>query len=154
MYEAQFIQTPEYFTFALLAQTHPYAYTQIHSHTHMLIYSHCHIHVQVHSYHISLSDKRNFNFTRSQNGRERAANARDALAMLLYSRLFDWIVLRINQTLNTMNEVRQFIGVLGTYARFFDMYVCVACVSLVRFVNTEHHEISSLFALQFTCMCA
>ncbi len=48
--------------------------------------------------------------------------------MLLYSRMFDWIVLRINQTLNTTKEIRQFIGVLGmcTYSFLVHVRVCIS----------------------------
>eukprot|EP01121_Diplochlamys_sp_Union-15-3_P000162 TRINITY_DN1014_c0_g1_i1.p1 TRINITY_DN1014_c0_g1~~TRINITY_DN1014_c0_g1_i1.p1 ORF type:complete len:920 (+),score=212.17 TRINITY_DN1014_c0_g1_i1:54-2813(+) len=44
-----------------------------------------------------------------------AEGARDALAMLLYSRVFDWLVGRINQSLNNVAKARKIIGVLDIY---------------------------------------
>ncbi|KAM9496362.1 unconventional myosin-Vc [Clarias gariepinus] len=47
--------------------------------------------------------------------RERAINARDALAKHLYAYLFDRIILRINQALRVPGKQHSFIGVLDIY---------------------------------------
>lgn len=46
--------------------------------------------------------------------REQAESARDALSMLLYSRMFDYIVKRINDNI-CANKYQSFIGVLDIY---------------------------------------
>ncbi|KAN0024169.1 hypothetical protein ACTFIV_008569 [Dictyostelium citrinum] len=51
---------------------------------------------------------------------EQASQARDSLAMFLYSRLFDWLVVRINQSIDKIgNEKKEnsflFIGILDIY---------------------------------------
>eukprot|EP00026_Physarum_polycephalum_P000390 Phypoly_transcript_00390.p1 GENE.Phypoly_transcript_00390~~Phypoly_transcript_00390.p1 ORF type:complete len:1209 (+),score=284.14 Phypoly_transcript_00390:153-3779(+) len=49
------------------------------------------------------------------------SEARDSLAMLLYSRLFDWLVMRINQSISNPTEGLNFIGVLDIYGfEFFE----------------------------------
>jgi myosin heavy subunit len=47
--------------------------------------------------------------------REQAESCRDALAMLLYSRMFDWIVKRINDNINNASQAKYNIGVLDIY---------------------------------------
>lgn len=45
-----------------------------------------------------------------------ASTTRDSLAMLLYSRMFDWLVSRINQSIQNLNQKpKSFIGVLDIY---------------------------------------
>ncbi|EGG16236.1 myosin [Cavenderia fasciculata] len=46
---------------------------------------------------------------------KQACEARDSLAMYLYSRLFDWIVLRINNSINKVKGDNVFIGILDIY---------------------------------------
>eukprot|EP01119_Soliformovum_irregulare_P020308 TRINITY_DN6548_c0_g1_i8.p1 TRINITY_DN6548_c0_g1~~TRINITY_DN6548_c0_g1_i8.p1 ORF type:complete len:1188 (-),score=488.31 TRINITY_DN6548_c0_g1_i8:69-3632(-) len=46
---------------------------------------------------------------------EQALSTRDALSMLLYSRLFDWLVNRINVSIQAKKEAKSFIGVLDIY---------------------------------------
>ena len=41
--------------------------------------------------------------------------ARDALAKYIYSKIFDWIVVKINKALKTSGKVHKFIGVLDIY---------------------------------------
>lgn len=45
----------------------------------------------------------------------KAASARDGLAKLIYSRLFDWIVRIINDALASSGKSNTFIGVLDIY---------------------------------------
>lgn len=45
---------------------------------------------------------------------DQAESARDAIAMLLYSRLFDWLVKRINENIYTP-KFDHFIGILDIY---------------------------------------
>lgn len=49
--------------------------------------------------------------------RERAVNARDALAKHLYAYLFDCIIHRINQALRVPGKQHSFIGVLDIYGQ-------------------------------------
>jgi myosin-5 len=44
-----------------------------------------------------------------------AESAKDSLAMLIYSKLFDWLVSRINKSINNKPESKSFIGVLDIY---------------------------------------
>ncbi len=44
-----------------------------------------------------------------------AESAKDSLAMLIYSKLFDWLVTRINKSINNKSESKSFIGVLDIY---------------------------------------
>ncbi|XP_034402698.1 unconventional myosin-Vb isoform X1 [Cyclopterus lumpus] len=46
---------------------------------------------------------------------KQAENARDALAKLIYARMFDWIVQHINKALHTTAKQHSFIGVLDIY---------------------------------------
>jgi len=46
---------------------------------------------------------------------ERASTTRDALSMILYSRMFDWIVKRINESTQSKRAVKNSIGVLDIY---------------------------------------
>uniref|UniRef100_A0A0K2VG83 Myosin 5 [Tribolium castaneum] n=1 Tax=Lepeophtheirus salmonis TaxID=72036 RepID=A0A0K2VG83_LEPSM len=46
---------------------------------------------------------------------ESALFARDALAKTIYSKLFDWIVVKINMSLKTSGKTHKFIGVLDIY---------------------------------------
>eukprot|EP01102_Stenamoeba_stenopodia_P010426 TRINITY_DN313_c0_g2_i1.p1 TRINITY_DN313_c0_g2~~TRINITY_DN313_c0_g2_i1.p1 ORF type:complete len:1518 (+),score=388.08 TRINITY_DN313_c0_g2_i1:55-4608(+) len=46
---------------------------------------------------------------------EKAANVRDAFCMLLYSRLFDWLVEKINQNIRADKKAKSFIGILDIY---------------------------------------
>merc|ERR1719361_2085237 len=48
-------------------------------------------------------------------GAESAKFARDALAKYIYSKIFDWIVVKINKALKTSGKVHKFIGVLDIY---------------------------------------
>ena len=46
---------------------------------------------------------------------EQAESCRDALSMLLYSRMFDWIVKRMNESINNPSQAKYTIGVLDIY---------------------------------------
>eukprot|EP01117_Protostelium_nocturnum_P017407 TRINITY_DN7085_c1_g5_i3.p1 TRINITY_DN7085_c1_g5~~TRINITY_DN7085_c1_g5_i3.p1 ORF type:complete len:1433 (-),score=309.06 TRINITY_DN7085_c1_g5_i3:27-4325(-) len=46
---------------------------------------------------------------------DKASNTRDALSMLLYSRLFDWLVQRINLSIEAKKPFKSYIGVLDIY---------------------------------------
>ena len=46
---------------------------------------------------------------------ENAANSRDALSMLIYSRLFDWLVYRINENISNPSKTKYTIGILDIY---------------------------------------
>lgn len=65
--------------------------------------------------------------------RERAINARDALAKHLYAYLFDCIIHRINQALRVPGNQHSFIGVLDIYGQdkvFFFFSVCIGFYKL------------------------
>ncbi|KAL0155347.1 hypothetical protein M9458_049610, partial [Cirrhinus mrigala] len=47
--------------------------------------------------------------------KERAINARDALAKHIYAHLFDWVIHKINQALMVPGKQHSFIGVLDIY---------------------------------------
>ena len=46
---------------------------------------------------------------------QEACSSRDALSKAIYAKLFDWLVLRVNESLLTRNETRAFIGVLDIF---------------------------------------
>jgi myosin-5 len=46
---------------------------------------------------------------------EQAESSRDALAMLLYSKLFDWVVTRINENINKPALAKHTVGILDIY---------------------------------------
>ena len=54
---------------------------------------------------------------------DKAAMARDALVKIMYARLFDWIVVRVNQTTNVGDASNdRYIGLLDVYGfEFFDV---------------------------------
>jgi myosin-1 len=43
---------------------------------------------------------------------EQAKSARDSLSMLLYSQMFDWLVARINKSIQHTGKSKSFIGIL------------------------------------------
>ena len=53
----------------------------------------------------------------------RAATARDALVKIMYARLFSWIVVRVNQTIDASGDTSQrYIGLLDVYGfEFFEL---------------------------------
>lgn len=57
--------------------------------------------------------------------KERAINARDALAKHLYAYLFDCIIHRINQALRVPGKQHSFIGVLDIYGQDIVLYYCL-----------------------------
>ena len=54
-----------------------------------------------------------------------AANSRDSLAKTLYSRLFDWLVAKINESIGQDAESQTFIGVLDIYG--FESFKTNSC---------------------------
>lgn len=57
--------------------------------------------------------------------RERAINARDAMAKHLYAYLFDCIIHRINQALRVPGKQHSFIGVLDIYGQDKVIFYCL-----------------------------
>ncbi|EFA74941.1 myosin-5b [Heterostelium album PN500] len=51
----------------------------------------------------------------TNNTKERAENARDSLAMLLYGLMFDWLVVKINASMSIQQKSKSFIGILDIY---------------------------------------
>eukprot|EP01133_Synstelium_polycarpum_P013441 gene13441-15840_t len=49
------------------------------------------------------------------NTRDRAENARDSLAMLLYGLMFEWLVVKINASMAITAKSKSFIGILDIY---------------------------------------
>ncbi|GAM17155.1 hypothetical protein SAMD00019534_003300 [Acytostelium subglobosum LB1] len=49
------------------------------------------------------------------NTKERAENARDSLAMLLYGLMFEWLVVKINSSMSVQQKSKSFIGILDIY---------------------------------------
>lgn len=75
--------------------------------------------------------------------KERAINARDALAKQIYAHLFDWVINKINQALMVPGKQHSFIGVLDIYgyAKFIYIYICLSMNPfLISTVLTSHHR--------------
>ena len=51
-----------------------------------------------------------------------AMQARDALVKIMYARLFDYLVVRINQTVDDVAKAKMYIGLLDVYGfEFFEV---------------------------------
>ena len=51
-----------------------------------------------------------------------ACAARDALVKIMYARLFSWLVVRINQTVDDVKRAKHYIGLLDVYGfEFFEV---------------------------------
>lgn len=70
----------------------------------------------------------------------KAADARDALAKAIYGRMFDWLVLRVNQAMHTTETVGGIIGVLDIFGfEIFDTNVFEQlCINFCNEMLQQH----------------
>eukprot|EP01114_Cavostelium_apophysatum_P016651 TRINITY_DN4783_c0_g1_i3.p1 TRINITY_DN4783_c0_g1~~TRINITY_DN4783_c0_g1_i3.p1 ORF type:complete len:1580 (-),score=460.18 TRINITY_DN4783_c0_g1_i3:46-4674(-) len=78
-----------------------------------------------------------------------AASTRDAFALLLYSRLFEWLVKRINASIQSKQAFQYFIGVLDIYG--FESFVTNSFEQFcINFANEklQQHFNQTVFSLE------
>lgn len=72
---------------------------------------------------------------------DQAANARDSLSMLLYSHMFDWLVVKINESIQQKKKPKSFIGILDIYG-----FECFDKNSFEQFcINYANEKLQQLF---------